>query len=95
MKLMMAACLLCAAGTAYGSTDDSYDANARNTALVVQGPSGLAVRVDGQLIQLNAPVVYEANGRRSNARLTPGMAVSFVLAPPGTLPRIKEVWTNK
>lgn len=95
MKTMMAAVLMClAAGAQAHGRTEAAGAPGTVSAVVVQGQGALAVRVDGQLIYLNGPVVYDAKGQRSGVRLAPGMPLTFVLAPEGSNPRIKEVWTT-
>lgn len=93
MKHLIAAATLlssCASALAVASVDRAGQPQPQS-AVVVQAGGMLAVKVEGQLLYLNGVMVLDANGRRSDARLAPGTPVSFVLAPEGSSPRIREV----
>ena len=97
MKHLIAVVLMCLAAGAQGYSRENVQTSGMRTgsALVVQGIGTLGVRVDGQIISLGGAVVKTANGQRSSAPLAVGMPITFLLAPEGTSPRIKEVWTIK
>lgn len=97
MKHLIAVALWCLATGAQGHVREDMQSPAVNMAsgVVVQGNGQLSVRVDGQLISLNGAEVKDANGQRGSTRLVAGMPITFILAPEGTSPRIKEVWTTK
>lgn len=95
MKHLLGVLLLCAAAGAQGHAREGEPGQpALNSAVVVQAPGGLAVRVNGQTYYLNGALVYDAAGQRSGARLAAGMAVNFTLAGEGSSLKVKEVWTT-